>query len=49
MRYECKFDDGQHIKSFNRLANAKKFRRENNWKYISRYIVIYDSKKNVYI
>lgn len=49
MRYSCRFDDGEHIRSFNQLKDARKFRSQNNFKYISRWIRIYDNKKNVYL
>lgn len=43
------FDNGEYIQSFHQLKDAKKYRSENNFHYISRYIRIYDSKKNAYI
>ena len=49
MRYRCEFDDGQHIQSFNQLKDARKYRSENNFRYISRFIRIYDSKKCIFI
>lgn len=48
-RYECRMDDGEFLKSFNQLKDARKYRSENNFNYISRSIVIYDTKKNVYL
>lgn len=48
-RYECQFDDGQYICSFNQLKDARKYRSENNFRYISRWIKIFDSKKGVYL
>lgn len=48
-RYECHFNDGQFICSFNQLRDAKKYRSKNNFNYISRSIRVYDSKKNEYI
>ena len=48
-RYECHFNDGQYICSFNQLKDAREYRSENNFKYISRWIRIFDSKKGVYL
>lgn len=48
-RYECRFDDGQYICSFNQLKDAKEYRSENNFRYISRWIRIFDSKKGIYL
>lgn len=39
--YELKFDDGEHICYKPSLEEAKKYRSENNFKYISRSIHIY--------
>lgn len=48
-RYECRMDDGEFRASFNQLKDAEKYRNENNFKYISRWIRIYDNKKHKYI
>ncbi len=48
-RYTCMFDDGERMQSFHQLKDARKYRSENNFRYISRYIRIYDNKKNAYI
>lgn len=48
-RYECLMDDGEHRASFHQLKDAKKYRSDNNWRYISRYIRIFDNKKGIYI
>lgn len=48
-RYVCEMNDGEIVASFYQLKDAKKYRSENNFKYISRYIRIYDSKKNEYV
>lgn len=48
-RYTCKMDDGQYLTSFHQLKDAKKYRSNNNWRYMSRYIRIFDNKKNIYI
>lgn len=48
-RYTCKMDDGEYCASFRQLKDAKKYRSENNWRYISRWIRIYDNKKHIYI
>ena len=48
-RYECRMDDGEYCDSFHQLKDAKKYRYENNFLYISRYIRIYDNKKGTYI
>lgn len=48
-RYECKFDDGEYICSFHQLKDAKKYRSENNFRFISRSIHIYDNKKEIYV
>ena len=48
-RYTCKMNDGQYLTSFHQLKDAKKYRSNNNWRYISRYIRIFDNKKNIYI
>lgn len=48
-RYTCEMDDGEFLVSFNKLQNARKYRAKNNFNYISRYIRIYDNKKNCYI
>ena len=34
-------------KSFNSLQDAKKFRDEENFKWISKFMIIHDNKKNV--
>ena len=49
MRYRCEFDDGESIQSFNQLKDARKYRSENNFKYLSRFIRIYDNKKGMFI
>lgn len=48
-RYICEMNDGQYLTSFYQLKDAKKYRSNNNWRYISRYIRIFDNKKNIYI
>ena len=48
-RYTCEMDDGEYRASFRQLKDAKKYRSENNWRYISRWIRIYDNKKHIYI
>lgn len=48
-RYSCVMDDGEYCASFHQLKDAKKYRDENNFRFISRYIRIYDNKKNMYI
>ena len=48
-RYTCIMDDGERLCSFHQLKDAKKYRSNNNWRYISRYIRIFDNKKNIYI
>ena len=42
-------DYGQYLTSFHQLKDAKKYRSNNNWKYISRYIRIFDNKKGIYV
>lgn len=42
-------NDGEFCASFNQLKDAKNYRSKHSFKYISRYIRIYDRKKNVYI
>ena len=42
-------NDGEYLVSFHQLKDAKKYRAENNFCYISRYIRIYDNKKNVFV
>ena len=42
-------DDGEYCASFHQLKDAKKYRSNNNWKYISRYIRIFDNKKGIYV
>lgn len=42
-------NDGERCCSFHQLKDARKYRSENNFKFISRYILIYDNKKNVYV
>lgn len=48
-RYSCLMDDGEYCCSFHQLKDAKKYRSENNFHYISRYIRIYDNKKRIYV
>lgn len=48
-RYECRMDDGEYRASFHQLKDAKKYRSEENFKYISRYVRIFDNKKRIYI
>lgn len=48
-RYEVQMNDGEYVTSFNQLKDAKKYRSENNFKYISRWIRIFDSKKGAYL
>lgn len=43
------FNDGERIRSFHQLKDAKKYRSEINFRYIQRYIRIYDNKKNMYV
>lgn len=48
-RYQVQFDDGEYICSYYQLKDARKYRRDNNFNYISRSIRIYDAKKHKYI
>ena len=48
-RYECRMNDGEYCWSFHLLKDAKKYRDENNFRFISRWIRIYDNKKRTYI
>ena len=48
-RYTCEMNDGEYCCSFHQLKDAKKYRNENNFRFISRWIRIYDNKKNIYI
>lgn len=48
-RYECMMNDGEHCCSFHQLKDARKYRSENNFKYLSRFIRIYDNKKGMFI
>lgn len=48
-RYKCVMDDGEYCASFHQLKDAKKYRSENNFRFISRWIRIYDNKKRNYI
>ena len=48
-RYSCEMNDGEYLCSFHQLKDAKKYRSENNFNFISRWIRIYDNKKNIYI
>lgn len=48
-RYECRMDDGEYLASFHQLKDARKYCSEENFKYISRYIRIFDNKKCIYI
>lgn len=43
-RYQVQFDDGEFICSYYQLKDARKYRRKNNFNYISRSIRIYDAK-----
>ena len=48
-RYECRMNDGEYCCSFHQLKDAKKYRNENNFRFISRWIRIFDNKKGIYI
>ena len=48
-RYRCEMNDGEYLTSFHQLKDAKKYRSNNNFRYISRCIHIYDNKKGIYI
>lgn len=48
-RYECVMNDGEHCASFHQLKDARKYRSEHNFEYISRYIRIFDRKKGKYL
>ena len=48
-RYRCEMNDGEYCTSFHQLKDAKKYRSENNFRFISRWIRIYDNKKRTYI
>lgn len=48
-RYALYFYDGEYITSYNQLKDARKYRADNNFRYISRSIHIYDAKKGVYL
>lgn len=48
-RYRCEMNDGEYLISFHQLKDAKNYRSKENFKYISRYIRIFDNKKGVYI
>ena len=42
-------DDGEFLKDFHQLKDAKSYRTKENFNYISRYVRIYDRKKGHYI
>lgn len=48
-RYVCRMNDGEYLCEFNQLKDARNYRSEHNFRYISRWIVIYDRKKGIYI
>lgn len=48
-RYEVQMNDGEYVTSFNQLKDAKKYVSEHWHDYISRYHIIYDRKKNLYL
>lgn len=48
-RYQVQFDNSEFICSYYQLKDARKYRRKNNFNYISRSIRIYDAKKHEYI
>ena len=48
-RYRCEMDDREYLTSFHQLKDAKNYRSKENFKYLSRYIRIFDSKKGIYI
>ena len=48
-RYIVEFDDSEYITSYNQLKDARKYRADNNFRYIFRYIRIYDAKKGIYL
>lgn len=48
-RYQCLMNDGEFVAEFNQLKDARKYRAQHNFEYISRHIRIYDTKKCVYI
>ena len=44
-RFVVVFDDGEILESFDTLEEAKACRSRNNWRYISRYLQVYDRKE----
>lgn len=46
MRFKCMFDDGETIQSFHTLAEAKEYRSKNNFRFLSRRILIIDEWEN---
>lgn len=48
-RYIVEMNDGEFLKDFHQLKDAKAYRTKENFNYISRYVRIYDRKKGHYI
>lgn len=48
-RYIVEMNDGEFLKDFHQLKDAKAYRAKENFNYISRYVRIYDRKKGHYI
>lgn len=46
MRFKCIFDDGEFIQSFHTLAEAREYRAKNNFRFLSRRIIIVDKWEN---
>lgn len=46
MRFKCIFDDGEMIQSFHTLAEAIEYRAKNNFRFLSRRILIIDEWEN---
>ena len=44
--YEVQFDDGEHIKSFQNLEEAREYKAHNQWRFISRYFKIFEHNQD---
>lgn len=48
-RYECQFDDGDYMASFDTYEEAEEYRNLHNFEYFSRWIRIYNTATRTYI
>ena len=44
--YEVRFDDHEHVVSFQTLEEARQYRSKNNWRYMSRWLQVVEHNQD---